>query len=182
MIHILLEIFKKYTFQQKQILLIFCVALVVSGLGMRLFIMGDLASIQKNKVFLAKAISRNTVLTQTVSLSAETEKYRGALSGSKEASWMMEAVHRAAAETGLSVVSVAPQNAEKSDLFEKISLMVEGDGEYHRVGRFLELIENNKPWLFLDHLRLEKPASPGVSRRLKVYLILSAYHEIWGRV
>ncbi len=182
MIHILLEIFKKYTFQQKRILLVLAVGLAVSGLGMRSFVSGDLAAIQKNKTLLAKAVQRNAALTQTVFLATVAQKYQEALSRSRENSWMMEAVHRSASEAGFSVLSVSPQNSEKKDVFEKMSLSVEGDGSYKQIGKFVELMENHNPWIFLDTLRLEKATPPGFSRRLKAYLILSAYHEPSGGV
>ena len=175
MIRILVEVFKRYSFAQKRVILIVLTGVVGSALGLRLFIFGDIGEIKKNKRLVSEAVKRKTALSRAEAALAQMRSRRDLLAASRNPDWMMRAVYKAAAESGLSVTSISPQNLEKSQDFEKISLIVEAEGGYHQVGKFMEFIENQKPWIFLSQLRLEK--LPGAGRQLKFTSVLSAYHE-----
>ncbi len=180
MIRILLEVFKRYNFAQKRIILFLLIGVIGPALALRLFISGDLKEIKKNKKMTAEALKRKAALLQATTAQAQMQGYQELLAVSKNPDWMMQAVHKAAAESGLSVVSLSPQNSEKIDDFEKISLLVEAEGGYDQVGKFVEHLENYEPWIFLNQLRLERLSAAGAGRRLKLSSVLAAYHEVSG--
>ncbi len=180
LIQIIMTVYRRYPFEQKRLILAGAIGLLGLGIGIRGVVLGDLAAIHKDKALSALAGKTREAVMLAAASQAQVRSYQDRLSTSRQTDWMMQTVQRAAADTAISLVSVSPQGAEKDDDFEKNSLLVEADGGYHQVGAFVEKIENHKPWIFVSHLRLEKPAASAADKRLKVYMLLTAYREISG--
>jgi len=177
MIQVLSTVFRRYPFEQKRMILAVLVGVVGVGLGAQFVVTADLAAIHRNAALFLEQSRKEKSLAEVAGYQTQVESHRTELTPRREADWMMEAVRGAVTASGLSLVSVSPQNPEKDENFEKLSLSVEAEGGYHQVGHFIEVLENHKPFIFLTHLRLEKGAAPE-GRRIRVFAIFSAYREI----
>ena len=181
MIHMLLEIFKSYPYTQKRLIVGLLLVLLVGGMGIRTIIASDMKNLKNQKALYSDVVKRDKELSQAAPLQTQIAAYSNQLSKTKEPDWMIQTVQKAAGDAGLSLVAVTPQDFIKEGDFEKLFLSVEGDGSYHQVGKFMEVIENHTPFIFLSQMRLEKNVIAGkTADHLRIFLVLNAYHESSG--
>jgi len=84
--------------------------------------------------------------------------------------WLMDQIVDKAEKAQIKINSITPQSAQDFPPFKKISVQVGITGQYHDLGKLIELIENNEKFIWIDSSRLDKKGLEG-----KVLMTISTF-------
>ena len=171
----MIEKFKALSLQNKKIILGTIVFLATVFLGWKFLLEPDLKSIDVAKKISSENVRKGTVLQEIAAMEKKLKTFEPLLSGAQQSDWLIEAVNRMAAESGLTLLSASPQPPSKDADFTRIALTIEASGGYHNLGRFIEKIENYRPLIKVSNLRIlrSERRDPG---NLKITLSVNSYY------
>lgn len=127
-------------------------------------------------------IKKKALIEEVLLLRKKTETYRPHLVSRRDPTWLIEELNRFAGETGVSLSTVTPQAAEIGMDFERVSVKVEANGDYHRLGGFIAKIETYKPFLKIGEIRFsdvgKSPNAAVQKDYLRALVTISAFRAL----
>lgn len=148
--------------------------------GWKVFIGPDMAALKTMRLQTADARSTRSALDELTTLKAGLDQYRGDLSPGAEPDWLIDVANRLAGEAGITLLSVSPQSASlaqaKGFLYQPVSLTLEAEGGYHKIGRFVEKLENHRPMIRLQSLHMNLQKNSAGQPVLRSEMTISAFY------
>lgn len=143
-------------------------------LGWQFLLTRDLQMIRSAETRIRTGQKKQAVFSEIAAAENQLKKYHAFLSESSEVEWLIETVNQLVSDTGLVLVSASPQPLKTGANYYRISLSLEAAGGFHSLGKFLEKIENNSPFIKVYDLRLERGQAIAGQQNLRATLLLSA--------
>ena len=137
----MIEKFKALSLQNKKNVVGAVVFLVVAFLGWKFVLEPDLKSIDVAKKITSENVRKEASLQEIEAIEKKLKTFEPLLSTTRQSDWLIEAVNRMAAESGLTLLSASPQPLPGDADFTRIALTIEAGGGYHNLGRFIEKID-----------------------------------------
>lgn len=178
----MIEKFKALNWVQKKGIVAAAAGLAVFFLGWKILVKNDIRTLKALRQAAAENAPKQAVVDETGVLEKKLKDHTAFLSTNRQADWLIDTVNTYASESGLSLLAVAPQTArEGNGDYGKIVLTLEADGTYHELGHFVEKIENQKPLIKINFLRILRVEERARSS-LKFTMTLSAFYPIANAV
>lgn len=73
-----------------------------------------------------------------------------------EATWLLDRVSQLAVEADIKIEGFKPLPAVYTEQYVELPLKISLSCKYHKLGRFLSLIESNKEFIWVKELRMQK--------------------------
>ena len=121
---------------------------------------------------------KEEALSRIVDLEKKVKDYDKYFAKADDSSWLIENVNRLAKESGVSLVSMTPQQAETGESFGKLVLRVEARCGYHELGKFASKIESGAYFIKISEVSAQSQAGgpQGSDKKLAVTMALAAYY------
>ena len=177
----MIEKWKALGTQEKLIVMAVAIFLTDAFLGWRFFLSQDLKIIRLGASRIQTSQKKKIVFSQIAATEVQLKKYDAFLSESTELEWLIEAVNRLIAGTGLVLISAAPQPLREGMDYHRITLSVEAAGGYHNLGKFVEKIENDSPFIKIASMQVDRNQGNVGQTSLRATLILTAYYPVGGK-
>ena len=170
----MIEKIKALGTQQKLWAMAGAIFLVDAFLGWQFLLKRDLQMIRLAETRILTSQKKHAVFSEIAATENRLKKYRGLLSESSEVEWLIETVNQLVSDTGLVLISASPQPLKIGADTHRISLSLEAGGGFHSLGKFLEKIENNAPFIKVSDLKVERGQGVAGQQGLRVTLLLNA--------
>ncbi|MCG3176042.1 MAG: hypothetical protein MOGMAGMI_00980 [Candidatus Omnitrophica bacterium] len=132
-------------------------AVVMAGLLLSRTLVFDPVD-KKRRVLSAQAATetrRQELLYQIIGVEKNLAAYKGAVPQRREISWLIEEMNRIAADSSITLITVAPMGDEKIGEHWRSSLRLEARVGYHDFGAWVARIESSEPFIKINSARLE---------------------------
>lgn len=173
----MIEKFKALRFDQKKKIAALAAALAVLFLGWKILIEKDIRDLKELKHAASENAPKQAVVDETAHLEKKLKNYSDLLSKVRQADWLIDTVNTYAADSGLTLQSVVPQPSRDGEGdYGKIVLTMEAEGTYHNMGHFVEKIENDRPLIKINVLRILRPEGWS-GNGLKFTVTVSAFYS-----
>lgn len=144
---------------------------VVAGLALGYLVgYNKLYVAQHNRVLLirqqvAQELSNQQARKDAANLIHQVEEYQAQLPSEPDPSWLVHQAMAAGQKAGVDIVSISQQSPEKSEQATTLSVILQINGTYHQLGRFLDELEHAKHFIRVNQVSVissrgdnEKPA------------------------
>lgn len=100
-------------------------------------------------------LKKDPAIRATMALEGQFEKYKNVFPQTSESTQIIGELNSLAADSGFVVQSIIPEPVTKVGAnFEKLSVRVDAEGSYHKLGEFVSRIENLKYLVKLARVEL----------------------------
>jgi len=150
------------------------IIVAVSGLfgyhNIHLRLQQQLQAVQQQQQLEQQTQELRTQLAVTLE---QVEQFRKRLAPSPETQWLMEQVNPLAAQAGVQLTGIRPQNPSPLTDFTSLAVHLEFTGSFHQVGAFLSALESAPVFIRVSDLDISAPNEQGASQ---VQLILTTMY------
>ena len=172
----MIDKFRALNPQSKKTIVACAAVSVVLFLGWKGLVQKDLQTLKSLKQAVSENTQKSAKFEDNAALKKKLNHYEAFLSKNRQVDWLIETVNRLAAESGLALLSASPQATREDSDYPKLVLLVEAEGGYHELGRFVEKLENNRPLVLINSLRVG-PSDMFTTGKLKTTLTLGAFYS-----
>lgn len=172
----MIEKFKALSFEQKKKIAMLAAGLMVLFVGWKFLVEKDIRTLKELKQAVSENAPKQAVVDETAFLEKKLKNQSELLCKTSQADWLIDTVNTFAADSGLTLLSVVPQAPREWDGdYAKIVLTLEAGGTYHELGHFVEKVENHKPLIKLNLLRVLRTEKSG-GKDLKFTMTLGVFY------
>ena len=145
--------------------------------GKHFFIDPDFRTLKKLAGQLSAENQKEEALKRILDLDKKIKSYDRYFSKTDDVSWLIDNMNRLAIESGVSLVSITPQQAETDENLNKLILRMEARCGYHELGKFFSGIESGARLIKISNVSVQSQAAPqGIEKKLTVAMSLTAYY------
>ena len=160
-------------------LIVFALIIIIASLiGYNLVYKGGLNKIAAIKVQIEEEKKKNEILVIIAGLDKSLQSYQGRSFSSTEITLVLDKVSELAKRLGITIEKFDPLPAGYGEQFVELPARIPFSCEYHKLGKFLSLIESNQEFIFIKQLNVRKPtvSQAGERRIPKIELVVSGIY------
>ncbi len=106
----------------------------------------------------------------TADLINQVEQYQAQLPSEPDPSWLVREAMAAGQKAGIDITSISQQNPETGKQATALSVVLQINGTYHQLGRFLDELEHAKHFIRVDQVSVSSLHGDGDKPSIQVTL------------
>lgn len=169
--------------RHKIIVMMAVIFLIGGAIGKHFLIDPDMKASKDLAAQIKEEIKKEETLKRLLSIDVKIKGYDKFAAKTDDASWLIQIVNASAKESGVALVSMAPQQVETGENFSKLVLRVEARCSYHELGKFVSRIESDSHFIKIADLNAQsqdRTRLQGSGNKLSVLISLVAYYPKQG--
>ncbi|MEE9316451.1 MAG: type 4a pilus biogenesis protein PilO [bacterium] len=155
--------------QKKDIIAFALIVILAFSIGYNRIYRRNLNKINSIKLQFEREKKKNDILGITNILDRKSQVHQKRSFSTADTTQLLDRVSQAAEEAGIKIEGFNPLSAVPTEQYLELPLKISLRCEYHKLGRFLSLIESSKEFIWVKELKMQKatatdPRAPKIPR------------------
>ena len=103
---------------------------------------------------LAEAKQKSQIFSIINGLNSKKDAYTKRISRPKDEGWLINEISDAANKADVRIISIEPQQKDYLQNYVKLSARVKAEADFHKLGKFLSILENSQKILKIDFMQI----------------------------